>query len=107
MSEPGQWFESDPLWFARVRPEFVEVEATRKAIQYGAVAGARTHIVHVTSKAAVSTIATWKSQNGGSPAARPRVHCRRKAPATALTATACAPVRPSLVRACPNMSLRM
>jgi dihydroorotase-like cyclic amidohydrolase len=57
MAELAGERESDPLWFARVRPELVEEEATRKAILYGKAAGARTHIVHVTSKAAVAAIA--------------------------------------------------
>lgn len=61
MAELPEFERDDPMWFARVRPDIVEEEATRKALQFARAAMARAHMVHITTASAVRAIAEAKA----------------------------------------------
>jgi dihydroorotase len=52
----------DPMWFAHVRPDIVEEEATRKALLFARATGPRAHMVHITTASAVRAIAEAKAE---------------------------------------------
>ena len=46
----------DPRYYAQTRPALAESEATRRAIDYAALTGAETYIVHVSCRGALEAI---------------------------------------------------